>query len=93
VALYPRFQTFFRDRRPPTLIVWGRYDPFFTMAGARAYQRDLPDAELHVLDAGHFALETHCLEVTALIRNSLKRRLGAGGGRLTHPRPGREGEK
>ncbi len=71
VALYPRFQDFFRTHRPPTLIVWGRYDPFFTEAGARAYLRDLPDAELHFLDAGHFALETHGAEIAELIRDFL----------------------
>ena len=73
VALYPDFQEFFRDRRPPTLIVWGRHDPFFTVAGAEAYRRDLPDAELHVLDAGHFALESHGPTITALIRDFLAR--------------------
>lgn len=59
VALYPAFQRYFRDRRPPTLILWGRNDPFFTVAGARAYLRDLPTAELELVDASHFLLETH----------------------------------
>lgn len=76
VALYPKFQAFFREWQPPTLIVWGKYDPFFTVEGAKAYKRDLPNAELHLLDAGHFALETHGPEITALIRESLGRRLG-----------------
>lgn len=67
VALYPRFQQFFRERHPPTLIAWGRHDPFFTLAGAEAYRRDIPGAELHLLDAGHFALETHAAEIGALI--------------------------
>lgn len=75
LALYPRFQAFFRQRRPPTLIVWGQRDPFFTVAGARAYRRDLPQAELHLLDAGHFALETHGPEISALMRDFLDRRL------------------
>lgn len=75
VALYPKFQAFFRERRPPTLIVWGRNDPFFTPAGAQAYRRDLPDAELHLLDTSHFALETHGAEIVALIRDFLARRL------------------
>jgi pimeloyl-ACP methyl ester carboxylesterase len=75
VALYPTFQAFFRERRPPTLIVWGQRDPFFTLAGAQAYKRDLPDAELHLLDAGHFALETHGSEIASLIRDFLSRRL------------------
>ena len=75
VALYPAFQAFFRERRPPTLIVWGQRDPFFTLAGAQAYKRDLPDAELHLLDAGHFALETHGSEIASLVRDFLGRRL------------------
>jgi pimeloyl-ACP methyl ester carboxylesterase len=74
VALYPRFQEFLRTRRPPTLIVWGRHDPFFTEAGAGAYLRDLPDAELHLLETGHFALETHAAEIAALMRDFLARR-------------------
>jgi pimeloyl-ACP methyl ester carboxylesterase len=73
VALYPAFQAFFREHRPPTLIAWGRYDPFFTVAGATAYTRDLPDAELHLLDASHFALETRGPEIAALIRKFVVR--------------------
>ena len=65
----------FRDHRPPTLIAWGRRDPFFTVEGARAYLRDPPDAELHWLDAGHFALETHGGEIAALMRDFLGRHL------------------
>lgn len=72
VALYPQFHAFFRERRPPTLIVWGKHDPFFTVAGAEAYKRDLPDAELHLLDAGHFALETHGDEIAQRIRQFLQ---------------------
>jgi pimeloyl-ACP methyl ester carboxylesterase len=72
VALYPQFQAFFREHRPPTLITWGRHDPFFTVAGAEAYRRDLPDAELHLLDAGHFALETNGSEIAAHIRRFLE---------------------
>jgi len=71
VVLYPQFHAFFRERRPPTLITWGRFDPLFTVAGAQAYQRDLPHAELHLLDAGHFALETHGAEIAAHIRRFL----------------------
>jgi pimeloyl-ACP methyl ester carboxylesterase len=71
VALYPNFQAFFREHRPPALIVWGKADPFFTVAGAQAYRRDLPNAELHLLDAGHFALETHGPEIVAYIRRFL----------------------
>ncbi|HKY89619.1 MAG TPA: alpha/beta hydrolase [Nevskiaceae bacterium] len=75
VELYPRFQSFFRERRPPTLVVWGRFDPFFTLAGAQAYRRDLPDAELHILDAGHFALETDAPRIAQLTRDFLARRV------------------
>lgn len=57
LALYPEWQSYFRKRQPPTLIVWGINDPFFTVEGAKAFQRDLPKAELHLLDTGHFALE------------------------------------
>lgn len=57
IDAYPRWQAFLRERQPPTLIVWGEHDPAFISAGARAYLRDLPNAELHLLDAGHFALE------------------------------------
>jgi pimeloyl-ACP methyl ester carboxylesterase len=67
VALYPDFQAYFRKHRPPLLAVWGRHDPAFVPAGAAAYQRDLPNAQIHLLDTGHFALETHAKEVAALI--------------------------
>ena len=60
LAGYPAFQQYFRDYRPPTLIVWGRNDEIFGPKGAEAYLRDLPDAELHLLDTGHFALEEEC---------------------------------
>jgi pimeloyl-ACP methyl ester carboxylesterase len=58
-ARYPEWQAYFREHRPPALIVWGANDEFFTADGARAYLADLPDAELHLLDGGHFALEEH----------------------------------
>jgi pimeloyl-ACP methyl ester carboxylesterase len=57
VALYDGWQEYFRTSQPRTLIVWGKNDPFFTVEGAKAYQRDLPKAELNLLDTGHFALE------------------------------------
>jgi pimeloyl-ACP methyl ester carboxylesterase len=63
----------FRERKFPTLIVWGRHDVFFTLAGAQAHRRDLPDAQLRVLDAGHFALETHAGEVVAAMLEFLAR--------------------
>lgn len=71
VALYPDFQAYFRKYRPPLLAAWGRYDPAFIPAGAEAYRRDLPDAQIHLLDAGHFALETHAQEVADLMRTFL----------------------
>lgn len=75
VALYPEFQKYLRTRSPPLLAVWGRNDPFFLPAGAQAFQRDNPDAEIHLLDAGHFALESHAAEIAALIRDFLARKL------------------
>lgn len=73
VALYPEFQAYFRAHQPPLLAVWGRHDPAFIPAGAEAYARDLPKAKIHLLDAGHFALETHAKEIAALIRDFLGR--------------------
>jgi pimeloyl-ACP methyl ester carboxylesterase len=73
VDLYPRFQQFFRERRPPTLIVWGRNDVIFPEPGARAYLKDLPDAELHLLDTGHFALEDKGGEIASLMKDFLGR--------------------
>jgi len=57
VALYDRWHEYFRNRQPRMLILWGKNDPFFTVEGAKAYQIDLPNAELHLIDTGHFALE------------------------------------
>jgi pimeloyl-ACP methyl ester carboxylesterase len=75
VALYPQFQAFFRSRRPPTLIVWGKHDVIFPPDGAHAYMRDLPDAELHLLDTGHFALEDKGDDIAALMLDFLGRQL------------------
>jgi pimeloyl-ACP methyl ester carboxylesterase len=74
-ALYPQFQAFFRTRQPPTLIVWGKNDIIFPEAGARAYLNDLPRAELHLLDSGHFALEDKGAEIAGLMRDFLDRSL------------------
>ena len=71
VALYPRFQEYFRTRRPPLLAVWGRNDPIFLPAGAKAFKRDIPDAEVFLYETGHFALETHAVEIGAAIREFL----------------------
>jgi pimeloyl-ACP methyl ester carboxylesterase len=67
VELYPTWHEWLRRYRPPTLIVWGRGDPFFTETGARAYLRDIPDARLHLLDTGHFALEDKLPEIAPLV--------------------------
>ncbi len=75
VALYPKFQEYFRTHRPPLLAVWGSHDPFFLPPGAEAYKRDVPNAEIHFLDTGHFAIETHTQEIAAAIREFLGRKL------------------
>jgi pimeloyl-ACP methyl ester carboxylesterase len=73
VAAYPAWQAWLREHRPPTLITWGSNDPFFPEPGARAYLRDVPDAELHVFDTGHFALEEQLPEIAPLIADFLTR--------------------
>ena len=73
VALYPVFQGYFRDHQPSFLAVWGKNDPAFIPAGAHAYRRDLPKAEVHLLDTGHFALETHAEEIGTLMLEFLGR--------------------
>jgi pimeloyl-ACP methyl ester carboxylesterase len=77
VALYPKFQEYFRTKRPPLLAVWGKSDPFFLPEGAEAYKRDNPGAEVHFYDTGHFALETHAHEIADAIRDFLGRKLGS----------------
>jgi len=69
VVLYPKFQNYFREYKPPLLAVWGQNDPFFLPAGAKAFKRDIANAEVRFFDTGHFALETHCDEIAAEIRN------------------------
>jgi pimeloyl-ACP methyl ester carboxylesterase len=78
VPLYPAFQDFFRRYKPPTLIVWGKNDSIFPAEGAVPYQRDLPDVETHLLDTGHFALETHGDEIANRIEAFLLRKAGRG---------------
>ena len=72
---YPRWQQYLREQTPPALIVWGENDTFFTADGARAYLDDLCDAELHLLDTGHFVTATHSAEVAELIGQFLGRKL------------------
>jgi pimeloyl-ACP methyl ester carboxylesterase len=76
VALYPKFQEYFRTKQPPTLAVWGKSDPFFLPPGAEAYKRDNPKAEVRFYDTGHFALETHHEEIADAIRDFLTRTVG-----------------
>lgn len=74
LAWFPRYQTYLREHRPPTLIVWGPRDGFMPEGAARAYLRDLPDAELHLFDdGGHWLLETHLAELVTLSRTFLSR--------------------
>jgi pimeloyl-ACP methyl ester carboxylesterase len=80
VALYPKFQEYFRAQRPPMLAVWGKNDPFFLPRGAEAFRRDNPDAEVHLYDTGHFALETHYREIASTILEFLGRKVTCGAG-------------
>jgi pimeloyl-ACP methyl ester carboxylesterase len=73
VALYPEFQRYFRERKPPLLAIWGKHDPFFVPPGAEAYRRDNPNAIVILLDAGHFALETHVDEIASAIDGFLEK--------------------
>jgi len=73
VALYPKFQAYFRAKRPPLLAVWGKNDPFFLPPGAEAFKRDNPNAEVRFFDTGHFALETHAREIAGVMREFLGR--------------------
>ncbi|NYU10827.1 hydrolase [Enterobacteriaceae bacterium CCUG 67584] len=75
VKMYPLFQHYFRQHQPPLLAVWGKHDPFFMAAGAEAWKRDLPDAEIRFYDTGHFALETHAREIGSDIRDFLDRHI------------------
>jgi pimeloyl-ACP methyl ester carboxylesterase len=75
LPLYPAIQAYFRDRQPPTLIVWGKNDKIFPADGAHPYKRDLPDVEFHLIDTGHFALEDKADEMVPLIRDFLGRKV------------------
>jgi pimeloyl-ACP methyl ester carboxylesterase len=77
VALYPKFQEYFRAKKPSLLAVWGRNDPFFVPPGAEAFKRDNPNAEVRFYDTGHFALETHYREIADAIREFLNRTLAS----------------
>ena len=71
VEAYPRWQAWLREHQPPMLVAWGRYDPSFAVEGAHAYRHDVPGAQVHVLDAGHFALDEAVDEIAALMRSFL----------------------
>jgi pimeloyl-ACP methyl ester carboxylesterase len=73
LADFPRMQAYLREHQPPALIVWGPHDGYMPEGSARAYLRDLPDAELHLLDGGHWALETNLEEIVTLARHFLGR--------------------
>lgn len=76
VALYGAIQAYLRDHRPPVLAVWGKNDPFFLPAGAEAFKRDVPSADIRFVDTGHFALETHAREIGAAMREFLGKHIG-----------------
>ncbi|TIQ33369.1 MAG: alpha/beta hydrolase [Mesorhizobium sp.] len=76
VALYDTIQAYLRQYQPPVLAIWGEKDPFFIPAGAEAFKRDVPSAEVRFVDSGHFALETHAREIGAAMREFLARHVG-----------------
>jgi pimeloyl-ACP methyl ester carboxylesterase len=69
VKLYPKFQEYFRKSKPPLLAIWGKNDPFFIPAGAEAFRKDIPSAQVRFLDTGHFAIETHAEEIAAAMKD------------------------
>jgi len=77
VASYPAWQAWMRKTQPPMLVLWGRYDPSFDLSEPEAYRRDVPEAEVHILDGGHFALDTAADEIAGLMDAFLKKSRGA----------------
>jgi len=75
VASYPAWQAWLRQHKPATLVVWGRYDASFIAAGGEAFRRDMSDADVHILDAGHFALDEKVDEIAALMLSFLDKRV------------------
>jgi pimeloyl-ACP methyl ester carboxylesterase len=73
VKLYPKFQDYLRGSKPPLLAIWGKNDPFFIPAGAEAFRKDLPNAQVRFLDTGHFAIETHVVEIAAAMKEFLEK--------------------
>jgi pimeloyl-ACP methyl ester carboxylesterase len=82
VKLYPKFQEYFRKSKPPLLAIWGKNDPFFVPAGAEAFRNDLPSAKVQFLETGHFAIETHVVEIASAMQDFL-----AANGATTGPSP------
>jgi pimeloyl-ACP methyl ester carboxylesterase len=78
VTQYPVWQQYLRIRKPPTLVVWGKNDPIFTPEGAEAFRRDVPEAEIHLLDTGHFALEEDLDQIVTLMKRFYARRVRGG---------------
>ena len=72
VKLYPKFQEYFRQSKPPLLAIWGKNDPFFLPPGAEAFRKHLPDAQVQFLDTGHFALETHVIEIATAMNEFIE---------------------
>lgn len=72
VLSYPTWQAYLRKKQPPILAIWGEHDGFFLPAGAEAFKKDVPDTEVVLLDTGHFALETHLVDIAAHIESFLK---------------------
>ena len=72
VKLYPKFQNYLRESKPPLLAIWGKNDPFFIPAGAEAFRKDLPNAQVRFLDTGHFAIETHVVEIASAMKEFLE---------------------
>ena len=77
VEAYPRWQAWMRDEQPRLLVIWGKYDPSFDLSEPEAYRRDVPNAQVHVLDAGHFALDTAADEIAALVQGFSTQGIGA----------------
>jgi pimeloyl-ACP methyl ester carboxylesterase len=71
IEMFPAFQEYFRTYQPPALIMWGKYEPYFNVKEAHCYKRDLPDAQIHIMDGSHMLLETHFDEVVGLIDDFL----------------------
>jgi pimeloyl-ACP methyl ester carboxylesterase len=79
VKLYPKFQEYFRKAQPPLLAIWGKNDPFFIPAGAEAFRNDIPNARIQFLNTGHFAIETHFVDIAAAMKEFLEANSVIGG--------------